>query len=126
MAKTGHSGGNEQRYKNKAQQMNIVEDQTNTANVCILRFVGILEGTNSMFACKLAATGFRGVELNEDSLSLSELAETPLDNFALPSGILAIYDLHGSYGPSEVVDLVSGGSRSMVKRRTPQIGRAHV
>lgn len=35
-----------QRYKNKAQQMNIVEDQTNTANVCILRFVGTLEGTN--------------------------------------------------------------------------------
>ena len=26
--------------------MNIVEDQVNTANVCILRLVGTLEGTN--------------------------------------------------------------------------------
>ena len=68
-ASTGHSEGNEltgreiqfvtfksttgsyQRYKNKAQQMNIVEDQVNTANVWILRFVGTLEGTNLSEGC---------------------------------------------------------------------------
>lgn len=60
-----------------------------------------------MLACKLAATGFRGVELNEDNLSLNELAETPLDNFALLSGILALYHLCGSHDLSKVVDLVS-------------------
>ena len=60
-----------------------------------------------MLACKLAATGFRGVELNEDSLSLNELAETPLDNFALLSGIFALYRLCGSHDLSKVVDLVS-------------------
>lgn len=58
-----------------------------------------------MLACKLAATGFRGVELNEDSLSLNELAETPLDNFALLSGIFALFC--GSHDLSKVVDLVS-------------------
>lgn len=56
------------------------------------------------------------MELSEDSLSLNELAETPLDSFALPSGIFALYDLHGSYGPSEVVDLrrfeVGGGEKN--------------
>jgi hypothetical protein len=60
-----------------------------------------------MLACKLAATGFRGVELNEASLSLKEVAETPLDSFALPSGIFALYSLYGSYNRSEVADLVS-------------------
>jgi len=60
-----------------------------------------------MLACKLAATGFSGVELNEVNLSLSEVAETPLDNFALPSGIFVLYSPCDSYGRSEVVDLVS-------------------
>ena len=35
-----------QRYKNRPQQINIVEDQINTASVWILRLVGTLEGTN--------------------------------------------------------------------------------
>ena len=60
-----------------------------------------------MFACKLAATGFRGVELSEVNLSLNELAETPLDNFARPSGIFVLCGLYRSYGRSQVVDLVS-------------------
>lgn len=59
-----------------------------------------------MLACKLAATGFSGVELNEVSLSLNEVAETPLDNFALVSGIFMPYSLCGSYGRCEVVDLL--------------------
>ena len=124
-----------------AQQMNIDEDQVNTANVWILRFVGTLEGTNlfkgckraktnkelrrrnngwlkvrqnsrkrdthSMLACKLAATGFNGVELRELNLSLNEVAETPLDSFALPSGILELFGLHGFYGRSYVAGVVS-------------------
>ena len=40
-----------QRYKNRAQQRNIVEDHMNTANVWILRFVGTLEGTNLSGRC---------------------------------------------------------------------------
>ena len=56
--------------------------------------------THSILACKLAATGFRGVELNKLNLSLSEVAETPLDNFALPSGIFVFYSLRGSCGLS--------------------------
>lgn len=59
-----------------------------------------------MLACKLAATGFSGVELSELNLSLNEVAETPLDSFALPSGIFALCSLCGSYGRSSVVDLV--------------------
>ena len=59
-----------------------------------------------MLACKLAATGFSGVELNEVSLSLNEVAETPLDNFALVSGIFMPCSLCGSYGRCEVVDLL--------------------
>ena len=58
-----------------------------------------------MLACKLAATGFSGVELNELNLSLNEVAETPLDSFALPSDIFVLCSLCGSYGRSEVVDL---------------------
>jgi len=53
-----------------------------------------------MFACKLAATGFNGVELKEVNLSLNEVAETPLDNFALPSGIFVLCSLCGSYSRS--------------------------
>lgn len=61
----------------------------------------VVKGRNtySMLACKLAATGFRGVELSEDNLSLNELAETPLDNIPLPSGIFAVYGPRESHGP---------------------------
>ena len=59
-----------------------------------------------MFACKLAATGFKGVELSELNLSLNVVAETPLDNFALPSSIFALCSLRGSYSRSYVVDLI--------------------
>lgn len=59
-----------------------------------------------MFACKLAATGFKGVELNELNLSLNEVAETPLDSIALPSSIFALCSLRGSYSRSYAVDLV--------------------
>jgi len=60
-----------------------------------------------MLACKLAATGFSGVELSEVNLSLNEAAETPLDNFARASGIFTLYSPYGSYGRFEVTDLVS-------------------
>ena len=60
-----------------------------------------------MLACKLAATGFNGVELKEVNLSLNEVAETPLDSFALPSGILKLFSLHGSYSRSCVGGMVS-------------------
>ena len=60
-----------------------------------------------MLACKLAATGFSGVELNKVNLSLNEVAETPLDSFALPSGIFVLCNLRGSYNRSDVVDLAS-------------------
>ena len=60
-----------------------------------------------MLACKLAATGFSGVELSEVNLFLNELAETPLDNLARPSGIFTLYSLYRSYGRPKVVDLLS-------------------
>lgn len=66
--------------------------------------------THSILACKLAATGLSGVELNEVNLSLSEVAETPLDNFGLPSDIFVLYSLCSLYSRSEVVDLTSVGS----------------
>ena len=47
-------------------------------------------GTHSILACKLAATGFSGVELSEVNLSLKEVAEMPLDSFTRPSGIFAL------------------------------------
>lgn len=58
-------------------------------------------------ARKLAATGFSGVELSEANRSLNEVAETPLDNFTLPSGIFALDSVRDSYSLSKVVDLAS-------------------
>jgi len=75
-----------------------------------------------MLACKLAATGFSGVELNEVNLSLSEVAETPLDNFALASGIFALYSLCGSCGLFGVVDLVFARSTADGERKTSCTG----
>lgn len=60
-----------------------------------------------MLACKLAATGFKGVELSEVNLCLNEVADMPLDNSGRPSGIFTLYSLYGSYGRFEVADLVS-------------------
>ena len=51
-----------------------------------------------MLACKLAATGFSGVELSVVNIFLNELAEAPLNNFACPSGIFTLYGLYRSYG----------------------------
>ena len=59
-----------------------------------------------MLACKLAATGFSGVELNKVNLSLNEVAETPLESFALPSGIFVFCSLCYSHSLSKVVDPV--------------------
>ena len=76
-----------------------------------------------MLACKLAATGFSGVELSEVNLSLSEVAETPLDKFTRPPGISTLYNLYGSYGRPKVTDLASvrftvdGGEKTSCTQR---------
>lgn len=68
-----------------------------------------------MLACKLAATGFSGVELREVNLSLNEVGETPLDSFTRPSGISVLYGLFGSYGRPEVA--ARCGSQSTIRRK---------
>jgi len=60
-----------------------------------------------MLACKLAATGFSGVELKELNLSLNEVAETPLDSFILPSGIFAFCSAQGCSKVASVVTVRS-------------------
>jgi len=75
-----------------------------------------------MLACKLAATGFNGVELNEVNLSLNEAAETPLDNFALPSGIFVLYSLCGRTAVPGSWIFSPYGSQSMVSGNTSCTG----
>ena len=56
--------------------------------------------THSIFACKLAATGFNGVELKELNLFVNEVGETPPDNFTPLSGIFVLCSRCNSYGRS--------------------------
>jgi hypothetical protein len=79
-----------------------------------------------MLACKLAATGLSGVELSlsEVNLSLNELAETPLDNFARPSGIFTLCSLYGSCRRPKSQISSQRGSRSMVGKGPSLRGEA--
>lgn len=77
-----------------------------------------------MLACKLAATGFSGVELSEVNLSLNEVAETPLDNFARPSDIFTLHSFHRSYGRPKVADLVTERFTVDGRERTRRKGEA--
>jgi len=75
-----------------------------------------------MLAWRLAATGFSGVELNKVNFSLNEVAETPLDNFARPSGIFVLDSLCDSYGRLGVVDSVSVRSTADGEWNTSRAG----
>ena len=75
-----------------------------------------------MFACKLAATGFNGVELKELNLSLNEVAETPLDSFILPSGIFVVFSFRNACGCSEVVGVVTAWSTTDDEPKTSSVG----
>src|SRR5215510_1275562 len=85
--------GTYQSHKNTQNATTIITDQSATANICILLFRGILDGTklrisfsmmigyqkkegtmHSIFACR-AATGFNGVVFSFDSLSRREDAD---------------------------------------------------